>query len=64
MKAIIHFNGDSTVGIFSRTYEMPDLPDLDETDREYFRKEIANLYSEIDGESERAHVIFEPYESF
>jgi hypothetical protein len=68
MKAIIYFNGDSSVGIWSRYYEMPDLPDdvyHDEELREDTRKEIENLYCNyIDGEQEKAHVIFEPFEKF
>ena len=49
MKAIAYFEGDPTVGIFSYSYELEVLPFEDEY-REDTRKQIEQLYKELDGE--------------
>ena len=49
MKVLIHFEGDSSVGIFPYSFEM-EIPDFEPEYKEETRQMIKQLYTELDGE--------------
>jgi hypothetical protein len=49
MKVTIYFSADPSVGIFPYSYEM-EIPTFDNEYREEIRKQIKDLYTELDGE--------------
>lgn len=61
MKATVIFRGDSSVGIFPRSFtiQLPfDKETLEDYGREEARARISNLYEDFDNE-ERCHVMFD-----
>ncbi len=49
MKVVIHFEGDSSVGIFPYSFDMT-IPEFEPEYKEETRKMIKDLYTELDGE--------------